>query len=104
MGKAFLPEEGGAASAVTEGAARKQICFRVNLMRILFIRQNSLSLRLRRIQLPQRGSQKPSLSLRDISPEGRDKFSWCVRDSLQLSYPQLWITLWTTLDRFTKKP
>lgn len=33
----------------------------------------SLSLRLRRIQLPQRGSLL-ALSLRDISPKGRDKF------------------------------
>ena len=31
--KAFLPEEGGAAQAVTEGAAREQICMRVNLVR-----------------------------------------------------------------------
>ena len=42
--KAFLFEEGGAASAVTEGAAREQICFRVNLIRILSIWKNSLSL------------------------------------------------------------
>ena len=41
----------------------------------------SLSLRLRRIQLPQRGSL-PSLSLRDISPRGRDKFGLFVRGSL----------------------
>ena len=33
--KAFLPEEGGAAQAVTEGVARKQVCIRANLMRIL---------------------------------------------------------------------
>ena len=32
--KAFLPEEGGAAQAVTEGAARWQVCIRANLMRI----------------------------------------------------------------------
>ena len=31
--KAFLPEEGGAAQAVTEGAARGQVCMRVSLMR-----------------------------------------------------------------------
>ncbi len=31
--KAFLPEEGGTAQAVTEGAARKQICIRVSLIR-----------------------------------------------------------------------
>ena len=31
--KAFLPEEGGAAQAVTEGAARKQVCMQVNLIR-----------------------------------------------------------------------
>ena len=33
--KAFLPEEGGTAQAVTEGAARWQVCIRANLMRIL---------------------------------------------------------------------
>ena len=33
--KAFLPEEGGTAQAVTEGAARGQVCIRENLMRIL---------------------------------------------------------------------
>ena len=33
--KAFLPEEGGAAQAVTEGAARKQVRIRADLMRIL---------------------------------------------------------------------
>ena len=32
--KAFLPEEGGTAQAVTEGAAREQVCIRENLMRI----------------------------------------------------------------------
>ena len=31
--KAFLPEEGGTAQAVTEGAARGQVCARVSLMR-----------------------------------------------------------------------
>ena len=31
--KAFLLEEGGAAQAVTEGAAREQICIRVTLIR-----------------------------------------------------------------------
>ena len=31
--KAFLPEEGGAAQAVTEGAARKQVCIRTTLIR-----------------------------------------------------------------------
>ena len=31
--KAFLKEEGGAAQAVTEGAAREQVCLRVNLIR-----------------------------------------------------------------------
>ena len=31
--KAFLLEEGGAALAVTEGAARGQVCARVSLMR-----------------------------------------------------------------------
>ena len=31
--KAFLPEEGGAAQAVTEGAARGQICAKDNLIR-----------------------------------------------------------------------
>ena len=31
--KAFLPEEGGAAQAVTEGAARKQVCIRAALIR-----------------------------------------------------------------------
>ncbi|WP_432617864.1 hypothetical protein [Butyricicoccus sp.] len=30
--KAFLSEEGGAASAVTEGAAREQVCIRVTLI------------------------------------------------------------------------
>ena len=33
--KAFLPEEGGTAQAVTEGAAHKQVRIRSNLMRIL---------------------------------------------------------------------
>ena len=33
--KAFLPEEGGTAQAVTEGAAHGQVCIRANLMRIL---------------------------------------------------------------------
>ena len=33
--KAFLSEEGGAAQAVTEGAAHEQVCIRANLMRIL---------------------------------------------------------------------
>ena len=33
--KAFLPEEGGTAQAVTEGAARWQVCAKANLMRIL---------------------------------------------------------------------
>ena len=33
--KAFLPEEGGTAQAVTEGAAHEQVCIRANLMRIL---------------------------------------------------------------------
>ena len=56
--KAFLPEEGGAAQAVTEGAARKQVCIRANRETI------------------------HSLSLRDISPKGRDKFGLCVRKSL----------------------
>ena len=31
--KVFLPEEGGAAQAVTEGAARKQVCIKVSLIR-----------------------------------------------------------------------
>ena len=31
--KAFLLEEGGAALAVTEGAAREQVCIRVTLIR-----------------------------------------------------------------------
>ena len=31
--KAFLPEEGGAAQAVTEGAARGQVCIRTALIR-----------------------------------------------------------------------
>ena len=31
--KAFLPEEGGAAQAVTEGAAHKQVCIKVSLIR-----------------------------------------------------------------------
>ena len=31
--KAFLSEEGGAAQAVTEGAAREQVCMQVNLIR-----------------------------------------------------------------------
>ena len=31
--KAFLPEEGGTAQAVTEGAARWQVCTRVSLIR-----------------------------------------------------------------------
>ena len=31
--KAFLPEEGGTAQAVTEGAAREQVCARDCLMR-----------------------------------------------------------------------
>ncbi len=31
--KAFLPEESGAAQAVTEGAAREQICIRAALIR-----------------------------------------------------------------------
>ena len=31
--KAFLPEEGSAAQAVTEGAAREQICIRAALIR-----------------------------------------------------------------------
>ena len=31
--KAFLPEEGGTAQAVTEGAARKQVCMRSTLIR-----------------------------------------------------------------------
>ena len=35
--KAFLPEEGGTAQAVTEGAARGQVCIRANPMRILSI-------------------------------------------------------------------
>ena len=35
--KAFLSEEGGTAQAVTEGAARGQVCIRENLMRILSI-------------------------------------------------------------------
>ena len=39
--KAFLPEEGGAAQAVTEGAARKQVC-----MKVFLIRQACGSLRL----------------------------------------------------------
>ena len=33
--KAFLPEEGGTAQAVTEGAARWQVCIRASLVRIL---------------------------------------------------------------------
>ena len=33
--KAFLPEEGGAAQAVTEGAAREQVCIRGSLMRYI---------------------------------------------------------------------
>ena len=31
--KAFLPEEGGTAQAVTEGAAHKQVCIKVSLIR-----------------------------------------------------------------------
>ena len=31
--KAFLPEEGGAAQAVTEGATHKQVCIKVSLIR-----------------------------------------------------------------------
>ena len=58
--KAFLPEEGGTAQAVTEGAAHEQVCIRANL-------KSHVS----RFQ--------PSLSLRDISPEGRDKFGLRVR-------------------------
>ena len=129
--KAFLLEEGGAAQAVTEGAAREQICIRVTLIRqgkpaapsvfacgessslkdgafsalplgeLAFAKQMterastqtslhevyygssgivgcSLSLCLRQIQLPQRRSL-PSLSLRDISPKGRDKFEFCIQ-------------------------
>ena len=34
--KAFLPEEGGAAQAVTEGAAREQVCMRVFLIRQMY--------------------------------------------------------------------
>ncbi len=72
--KAFLSEEGGTAQAVTEGAARGQIRLKVNLMRILPIDKLPQSCRKAASQLPQRGSQ-PSLSLRDISPRGRDKTS-----------------------------
>ena len=50
--KAFLPEEGGAAQAVTEGAAREQVCIR-GQPDAIHIAACSLSLRLRRIQLPQ---------------------------------------------------
>ena len=31
--KAFLPEEGGAAQAVTKGATHKQVCIKVSLIR-----------------------------------------------------------------------
>ena len=41
------------------------------------------------IQLPQGGSQ-PSLSLRDISPKGRDKFGLCVRQKVIISVLSDW--------------
>ena len=75
--KAFLPEEGGAAQAVTEGAARKQVCIKVSLIRHCQTVTPSV--------LPQGGKPAPSqgslpsLSLRDISPKGRDK-QVCAND------------------------
>ena len=75
--KAFLPEEGGAAQAVTEGAARKQVCIKVSLIRHCQTVTPSV--------LPQGGKTAPSqgslpsLSLRDISPKGRDKLA-CAHD------------------------
>ena len=51
--KAVLSEEGGTAQAVTEGAARKQVCIRSNLMRILPICKTPSV-------LPQGGNPAPS--------------------------------------------
>ena len=51
--KAFLPEEGGTAQAVTEGAAHGQVCIRANLMRILPICKTPSV-------LPQGGNPAPS--------------------------------------------
>jgi len=62
------------AQQMTERAAREQIRLRIHLIRILPIDKLPQSCREAAIQLPQRGSQ-PSLSLRDISPKGRDKTS-----------------------------
>ena len=106
--KAFLLEEGGAASAVTEGAAREQVCIRITLIHqgelvapSVFAYGESSSLKDGAFlalpsgelafarQMTERAESykfvsgkseriydwyKPSLSLRDISPGGRDEF------------------------------
>ena len=120
--KAFLLEEGGAALAVTEGAAREQVCIRVTLIRqgksaapsVFACGESSslkdgafLALPLGELsfarQMTERAESykfvsgkservcswhKPSLSLRDISPIGRDEFGLCAQVSKTQKLPR----------------
>ncbi len=77
--KAFLPEEGGTAQAVTEGAARWQIRIRANLMRILPICKTPSV-------LPQGGNpapsrREPALSVAARHLSQREKTPQSLRDS-----------------------
>ena len=120
--KAFLLEEGGAASAVTEGAAREQVCIRITLIHqgelaapSVFAYGESSSLKDGAFlalpsgelafarQMTERAESykfvsgksericswhKPSLSLRDISPGGRDEFGLCAQVSKTQKLPR----------------
>ncbi|MBU5490550.1 hypothetical protein [Butyricicoccus intestinisimiae] len=99
--KAFLFEEGGTAQAVTEGAAREQVRMQITWFVKRTVRTGFLALPLGELafagQMTERAAHRqvrvranlknyvswylPSLSLRDISPKGRDKFGLCVRGS-----------------------
>ena len=75
--KAFLPEEGGTAQAVTEGAARWWVCIRANLMRILPICKTPSV-------LPQGGNpapskREPALSVAARHLAQRERQVWSVR-------------------------
>ena len=75
---AFLSEEGGAASAVTEGAAHEQVCMQVSLIRqdalltpSVFACGESSSLN--------EGAKSPLCRYAASLPEGETSFGLCLR-------------------------
>ena len=70
--KAFLPEEGGTAQAVTEGAARRQVCIRASLKRILPICKTP-SVFAYGNPAPSRGSLALSVAARHLSQRERQE-------------------------------